>query len=433
MQNRYLVLLFIIICYGNTPIFAQTRSSALLQTIFNTNNNKIFQEVLSNPEKYRCRVIYTQINRDKNNKPHFTNYYFHYDPSIYFNPASMVKMPLAFLSLEKLNGMTSKGINKYTPLQIDSSYPWQRPAYHDSSSQNGLPSIAHYIKKAFLVSDNDAYNRMYQFVGQQAINHKLHQKGYKSVRITRQFMGLTSEQNRHTNQFRFLKEDGTLLYTQPPAYNTDSLDFSRVIKIGKGYLDSKDSLINEPFDFTMHNNVTLEDFQKMLQSVIFPACVPARQRFRISDDDTRFLLQYLSQFPSETNYPKYNASKYYDSYVKFFFRDSTHKMPENIRVFNKVGWAYGFMTDVSYVADFNNNVEFMLSAAIYVNSDEILNDNKYDYDTIGYPFFYQLGQTVYQFELGRKRQFIPDLSNLRIQYETRDTNDARPSIFEVDN
>ncbi len=246
-------------------------------------------------------------------------------------------------------------------------------------------------------------------------------------------MGLTPEENRHTNPIRFLREDGSVLYTQPPAYNKDSFDFSQVIKLGKGFLDKNDSLVNEPFDFTIHNNVPLEDLQKMLQSIIFPASVPARQRFNISKDDRQFLLQYLSQFPSETNYPKYDSAKYFDSYVKFFFSDSTHNLPPNIRVFNKVGWAYGFMTDVSYVADFKNNIEFMLSATIYVNSDEILNDNKYDYDSIGYPFFYQLGQTMYRYELERKRRFKPTLSELKLRYEIRDGNNTRKLVSEVDN
>jgi len=66
-----------------------------------------------------------------------------------------------------------------------------------------------------------------------------------------------------------------------------------------------------------------------------------------------------------------------------------------VRVFNKVGWAYGFLIDASYIADFKNDVEYMLSAVIYVNKDGILNDNVYEYDSIGWPFMYQLGQTIY--------------------------------------
>ncbi len=63
-------------------------------------------------------------------------------------------------------------------MQFDSAYPRQVREYNDSTSQTGLPSIAQFIRKAFLISDNDAYNRMYQFVGQQAVNRKLHEKGY---------------------------------------------------------------------------------------------------------------------------------------------------------------------------------------------------------------------------------------------------------------
>lgn len=432
MLKLYVILILLTVSCSNV-IKAQSKSDPVLYSILHSNKNASFKNVLNHAKKYRCQIIYTQINRDKNNRPRFINYYFNYDPQVYFNPASTVKMPLAFLALEKLKNLAKKGVQRNTPLLIDSSQEWQKAAYKDPTDAKGLPSIEHYIKKAFLVSDNDAYNRLYQFLGQQNINISLHNKGYSDVRITRQFMGLNPEQNRHTNQVRFINQEGYNIYTQPAAYNTHSFNFSRDIKLGNGYLDNKDSLINKPFDFTMHNSLPLENLQQMLQSVLFPKSVSKKQRFNIRHEDQRFLLQYLSQFPSETNYPKYDTSKYYDTYVKFFFKDSSHKMPGGIRVFNKVGWAYGFMTDVSYVADFTNNIEFMLSATLYVNSDEILNDNKYEYESIGYPFFYNLGQTVYQFELKRKRAFKPDLSLFKIIYEQRDKNDTRASISEVNN
>ena len=108
-------------------------------------------------------------------------------------------------------------------------------------------------------------------------------------------------------------------------------------------------------------------------------------------------------------------------------------MPASVRVFNKVGWSYGFLTDVSYVVDFNKHIEYMLAATVYVNSDDILNDSKYDYDAIGYPFLYHLGQTIYQYETKRERKHMPDLSAFQIQYEHRDPNDKRSPIKEVDN
>ena len=262
--------------------------------------------VLNDPMQYRLQIIYTEINRDKKNQPTFQNHYFNYDPDLYWNPASIVKMPLAFLSLEKLNEINKKGINKFTTLQFDSSQTWQKALVKDMSARNEKPSIAHFIKRALLISENDPYNRMYQFLGQGYINRKLHEKSYGDARITRQFLGLTPEQNRHTNGLKFLDENGDIIYEQPPAYNSDSFDFRRTILLGKKYMNRNDVIINEPFDFTKHNNFSLYTVQQMLQSVLFPNSVPAKQRFSHTREDREFLLRYLSQYPSETPDPKYD-------------------------------------------------------------------------------------------------------------------------------
>jgi hypothetical protein len=98
-----------------------------------------------------------------------------------------------------------------------------------------------------------------------------------------------------------------------------------------------------------------------------------------------------------------------------------------------VGWAYGFITDVSYVLDTKNNIDYMLSATIYVNSDGVVNDSKYDEATIGFPFFKSIGAAFYKYELNRRRAFQPKLTNQVKQYEKRNPNDIRPSIVQADN
>ncbi|MFC0773127.1 serine hydrolase [Terrimonas alba] len=428
---RYLFL-FLLFLFFNHTAPAQVKSDALLKKILATQSDSLLEAVLNHPEMYRYQIIYTRIDRDKNNIPSFKNYYYNVNAERYFNPASVVKMPLAFLSLEKLNDIKIPGVNKFTAMQFDSGWSRQTKAYTDSTAENNLPSIAHYIKKAFLISDNDAYNRLYEFVGQQTINRRLHDMGYPGIRITRRFMRMNANENRHTNPIRFINKDNGVIYRQGMQVNKDSFDFSRIYKMGKAHYNSQDSLINEPIDFTTANNLPLEDMQQLLQSVLFPESVPATRRFRLTRDDLNFLYRYLSQYPSETNYPKYDTSQYYDSYVKFFFRSPQHSMPAHVRVFNKVGWAYGCLTDVSYVADFKNKVEFMLAVTIYVNSDGILNDDKYDYETIGWPFLYKVGQAIYQYELKRARTYKPDLSRFKMKYSLR-KEDGRPAIRDADN
>jgi hypothetical protein len=395
--------------------------------------DSVTKKVLVNPKTYRYQLVYTKIDRDQNGIPHFTNYTLHADPENYFNPASMVKMPLAFLAMEKLYELNLPGVNKYTTMQFDSNYQRQVAMYADSSAENKKPSIAHFIKRAFLISENDPYNRLYQFVGQGPTNQKLIAKGYTSTKITRQFMGYTEDQNRHTNGIQFMDEKGLPILKLAPQYNKDSFQFGAPILIGDAHWNSKDEVVNAPFDFTRHNNISLVDMQKMLQSVIFPASVPKQNRFNMTEADRLFLLQYLSQYPSETNYPKYDSAHFYDSYVKFFFQDSTHAMPKHIRVFNKVGWAYGFLTDVSYVLDTKNNIDYMLSATVYVNSDGVVNDSKYDEETVGFPFLNKVGTAFYEYELKRPRKFKPALKNQVKQYEKRNPKDTRPSILNADN
>src|SRR5690349_12171108 len=98
---RILITCYLIIC--SLIATAQPKTDKLLKDILGANNDSLFQEVIQHPEIYRYQIIYTQIDRNKNNVPSFKNYYFNFDSLQYFNPASTVKMPLAFLSLEKLD------------------------------------------------------------------------------------------------------------------------------------------------------------------------------------------------------------------------------------------------------------------------------------------------------------------------------------------
>ncbi|MCH5599903.1 hypothetical protein [Niabella ginsengisoli] len=258
---------------------------------------------------------------------------------------------------------------------------------------------------------------MYEFCGQQYLNETLWKKGYKNMRITRRFVKMNAEENRYTNAIRFFDE-GHLTYKQPPAVNKTPFDFSKKILMGHAHLNSDDTLVNEPYDFTAHNKATLEDLQLMMQSVLFPQSIAAERRFNLTKDDYQNLYQYMSEKPSESFFPKYDTSEFFDSYTKFFFfKDGKQKIPEYIRSFNKTGWSHGFLTDVCYIVDFKNNIEFMLSGSIYVNSDGILNDNKYEYEEIGYPFFREVGEKIYDYELERKRVNKPDLSQWKLKYD----------------
>jgi predicted alpha/beta superfamily hydrolase len=154
-----------------------------------------------------------------------------------------------------------------------------------------------------------------------------------------------------------------------------------------------------------------------LQTVLFPEAVKPQQKFLLREDDYKFLHKAMSMLPRESAYPEYDTMEYYDSYVKYFlFGDAKQPMPPHIRIFNKVGQAYGYLIDNAYIADFANKIEFLLTAMIYVNEDQIFNDDKYEYETVGIPFLANLGRIIHEYEKSRPRRYAANLEKFKFDY-----------------
>jgi hypothetical protein len=269
------------------------------------------------------------------------------------------------------------------------------------------------------VSDNDAYNRLYEFLGQDYINEQMQKKGYGTTQIFHRLgIALSADQNRHTNPVKFLSPSGSILYSQP--MQSASHKFSlRKDSIGKGFY-SGNQLIKQPMDFSTKNKIGLEDLHTILIGLVFPNSVSLAKRFNINAEDRTFMLKNMSQLPTESIFPPYSAdtATYWPAYGKFLLLGAQKGLiPKNIRIFNKEGDAYGQLTDVAYIVDFNKKIEFFLSATIYCNKDGILNDDIYEYETIGFPFLKNLGQLIYGLETKRPRKIIPDLSPFIFEYD----------------
>jgi hypothetical protein len=299
----------------------------------------------------------------------------------------------------------------------EAGYNGQTEVYNDPSTSDGRPTIEHYIKKILLVSDNDAFNRLYEFLGQEYINNTLHKMGYKEVQIVHRLdISLSEDENRHTNPVRFFDTSGKLIY-EKPLEASKLVYVERNTKMGSGFYRG-DQLFNEPFDFSKKNRMSLKTLHNIVRTVMFPEMVSKQQRFNLTKDDYDFLRKYMSMTPHESKFPSYDRENYWDDYVKFLMYGAERTpIKEGIRIFNKVGDAYGFLIDAAYIADFTNNVEFMLSAVIHCNSDGIFNDDKYEYDEVGFPFMKHLGQVIYDLELKRKKNRVPDLSKFRFNYK----------------
>lgn len=416
MQLYFTFILTISLNYAMAQTNPNQKDDHFLDSLLS--NNVLFKEVMENKDAHRIQIIYTQINRDAKNNPHFKTFAFNLNKDLYFYPASTAKMPTAILALQKINELHIKGLDKNTAMLTDSAWESQSHVINDYTSEDSLPSIAHYIKKVFMVSDNDANNRLYEFLGQEYINNSLQKSGYTDAQILHRLgVSFSDEANRHTNPIKFVNKNNKVIYEQPAVENKLAYK-KRTNYIGKGFY-ANNKLVNEPFNFSLKNNLPLADLNDMLLRVIFPTSFPVKKRFNLNKEDYAFLYKYMSQLPRESTYPSYDTTEKYDAYCKFLIYGSSKNIaiPKNIRIFNKIGVAYGFITDIAYIVDFENNIEFALSATIHVNKDGIFNDDKYEYETIGWPFMKNLGQVLYDFEKTRARKFKPDLNKFKIKYD----------------
>ena len=404
-MHKYLILFLSV----SLMTCSESKDSSLLESIILSLESD-FYSIVSSPEKHRLQILYTQIDRDENNNPSFTTHTFRLRPREYFYPASTTKFPVAVLALEKAN-QNSK-INPYSRLEILTEKPELNGVVRDLNSESGYPSIAHYIHTLFIVSDNSANNRLYEFLGRDHINQRLWELGYPNARIRHRLsISLSEELNRYTNPFVFYGKDQKI-YEQPSQVGKVDLDINYDDYLLGEFHYNNGKKNTEPLDFSTKNFMSISEQHKFMKQVMFPESITTKQQLDLSDEDYVLLYKEMSVLPRHSAYPKYpDYDSYYDGYCKIFmYGDTKDTIPDHIKIFNKVGLAYGFLLDNAYIIDTDNNVEFILTAVVYHNENETMNDDTYEYDNITIPFLAELGRNVYNFELARDKNYLPDFS-----------------------
>ncbi len=375
---RQLCLLTVLVLGSCTP---QTKSANPLKLALSSQDPNI-KRVMDHVEVHELQVRYTQIDR-KNDSIFFTDLDFQVDENSYFYPASTVKFPIAVLSLEKLNQVDSLSRNTLFYVEGDTLET----------------TFAEEISKIFAVSDNQAYNRLFEFMGQDYINRQLASKGITPMRIAHRLSTPNADEIT-TKPLIIYLNDSTTAPTEPIINTSAKALQMNGIKKGSGYYED-DMLQHEPFDFSLKNYYPIDAQHEVLKRTLFPEKYSEMERFDLSGEQHKFLLNAMHTLPKAIGY---DPETYYDSYVKFFmYGDEEADIPPHIKIYNKVGYAYGTLTDCAYISDTKNHIEFLLTATILVNKDGIFNDDVYEYDDLGIPFLAALGREIYNYELKRKK------------------------------
>lgn len=396
--------------------FIQAQTSPFLDSLLKA-SLPAYSTVLLQPNRYKLQVIYTQINRDSDNKPSFKDYKFHLNKN-YFYPASVVKLPISLVALLKLQGLSDKGIDVESPMLTDSAFYCQKKIRSDTSTASDYPSVGNYIRKMLLVSDNYACARTYEFIGCDQLHETLEILGYGNIRITNRLDGqCPGDTAKITPPICFLGRNNDTVYKQPLTFSqykkTHPIEDS---KVGKQHTVTNGKREPGPKDFSKHNYLQLQDAHDMMRRIVFNEYLSGTDKLPLTKDNQQFFLKYLGMMPKESVYPKYDKKVYYDSFKKYFMYGSSVATikGDSVRIFNIVGRAYGFLIDCAYIVDYKNKVEFLLSSSIYVNEKDVIGSGKYEYDQIGLPFFRDLSKMIYNYERNRPKKHQPKLDEFNL-------------------
>lgn len=323
----------------------------------------------------------------------------------YFYPASSIKLFAAVAALERLATLRAEtGL----PLDLDTALVYH-PQFEgetrvDADTSNlagGTVTVRHEIRKLFLVSDNEAFNRLYELVGPDHLAASLERAGVRGARIVHRLdEARTPEQNRQLPAIDFVI-DGKVAWSQPArvAAEPPPIDPVAGIEVGDGYLDGAGARVDGAMDFSAKNRIPLAELQRGLCLALRPEldCGVAGEAagFALSPDDHERLLEAASELPGDSLNPRYDRAEYPDSYGKPLLAGLARVLdPRRVRIANKTGRAYGFSIENALVEDRASGRAFFVAATIYTNSNGILNDDDYDYRSVADPFLADLGEAL---------------------------------------
>ena len=352
-------------------------------------NDEFLSKILKNKEQHEIQVIFTEISRNKDGEPIFKDFEFQVDENKYFYPASTTKLPIVVLTLDKINKLRSSGINitLKSKILISSNHSEKNEIQTDT-----ITSFQNLIADVFLVSDNYSSNILIDFIGYNYFNTKMSQAGFKNTYLNHKF-----NPDPYVNIDWLIKTvDKQLISSnQDQIIVTANQNISGLKKGENKFQDGR--IVSGSLDFSQKNRHSIRDMHNLLKRIIFPSKLDKENVFNLNVEDYDFLRYWMSRYTYEDLGDKFRTdTKYFDSYNKFFIHGSdTVVNNRNTRVYNKLGQAYGTSVDNAYIRNYQDDIEFILTATIYTNKNKTINDNVYEYDETAIPFLAKLSQSLY--------------------------------------
>ena len=346
------------------------------------------RRILKDKDKYEIQILYTEVSKNTLGQTEFSDFQFQLNDQKYFYPASTIKLPITVMTLSKINELRAVGSNISLKSKINLSLINNKK---EIIVKDSITSFQNLIADVFLVSDNSASNVLIDFIGYNYFNSSMSNLGFENTYLNHKF-----------NPDPFIDSSWIITNIDNDTISSDknkitvsaSSDISNLKKGNKRFINGE--IINEPLDFFSKNRSSLTDMHNIIKNLIYPEVTLSK--FNLNVEDYDFIRYWMSRFTFEDLGAKYiGDEKFFNSYNKFFIHGmDTILNNTDIRVYNKIGQAYGTSTDSAFIKNYKEGVEFFLTATIYTNENKVINDNIYEYKETAIPFLSKLSKAIYK-------------------------------------
>ena len=351
--------------------------------------NDFLKEIIKEKEDYEIQILLTKIDQ-YNSKVDFQEYKYQLDDNKYFYPASTIKLPIVVLTLKKINELRSKGSEITLKSKITLNY---KDDYSELVIRDSITSFQNLIADVFLVSDNSASNILIDFIGYNYFNHEMENAGFDKTYLNHKF-----NPDPYVNSTWQISDlDNNIISSIDDNQKIIKAD-EKTNGLEKGerrYF--KGEILDESLNFSEKNRSSITDMHNLIKYIFYPEIFDRINTFNLNVEDYDFLRYWMSRFTYEDIGEKFiGDEKFFETYNKFFIHgDEQSVSNEQIRVYNKIGQAYGTSIDNGLIKNYQDNVEFILTATIYTNKNKVINDNLYEYDDLAVPFLAKLSRAIY--------------------------------------
>ncbi len=356
-----------------------------------------FGALLKDPARYRVQILVAEVVTGRDGA-RLERHGFRVDAE-YFYPASAIKLCAAVAALGKLGELrrhSGRALGPETSLWFGPLTTVQSAATGDTRNPDGgRLTLDFLLRAALIVSDNDAFNRLYDFVGQDGLNERMWRAGLPSVRLRHRLeIALSDEENRRAPAVE-LRPEGQAALRLPERSSALELEVPKVsgLLVGAAHVEGEQRL-GGPKDFSRKNRIALADLQRLLVAVLRPD-IPVGVELGLTASDREVLKRALGGSAEDLGSPSFSSGDFAEAMIRPALPGVARVVGRaRLDAFGKSGLAFGFQIENAYFVDKGTGRSFFLAAAIYANADGVVGDGIYDYDSVSRPFLAALGELV---------------------------------------